>query len=596
MADTKKDTEEKKDPATEALAASARAEFVGAGLQFESPPGRELSEDVAPLGPQFVKKEVDPADAAAKRSARDKRIGSIKEFAISTLTGGVPGSSEAIAGFAKEERVPKSLLGKEFGAAEQEQARAFRGEVPGEFIGPPEPENIPSAPATPREDVKDVKKGKEARIVEAELIGPPEPLTSAAEADISGTMKEQENAAPSPLRQRIEALMQVMTEQSKDPAMKPRPFTRGQSIAAAILAGIDKESYALLVQPEIDRRQQEVTDAGARDDKERARQIDAARVAVEMESLLDALDQEEEAEAKQKLGEEFLFNAIRNSGTRTAKTAREFAKSDVSESIRRQLTNSADYLDSLAPGFTQEGFTAETFGFYGDEVARLDAMNLAMLAAEEARRAGKPLSQKDRDTLNETTLIIADIDRAMSLVMDDSFGSSQLSGSKAGGAWAWFADKFGYSEQMADRDKLHNILSRLTGQLNRSMGGGAALSELEAELLDGIFMTLGLTKTQKIARLGELKRFMVLKRNLIVGAGEINPNTGRRAGVISTRESSESLLKAFMGEEAFENSFQGTNADGSRAYKLPNGKIVVIEDVTMGADAADPNSSIFRSN
>lgn len=394
----------------------------------------------------------------------------------------------------------------------------------------------------------------------------PKPTVNPVVADFSMFAKEQAGSRSDAIRQKLDNLMKAAAQ--APPTMQPRPFTKGQRIAAAILAGIDPQRYALLVMPEIERRNQEVRDAASMDDAERQRQIDVARLGIEIEGTLQALDQQEELDSQQRLIEQFVFEGMQESAAAAMREADETIGLVQSEAGRKRMKIARNSVSRMRALFPAGAVTEATTSLFGSSVDYLRG-----LVQQETQLKDSGLSEKEQDTLRATLTITKALTDVRGLIEGDDFGSGR-EGGWIGQKYAEVKDFMGSPQSLSQLETIRNFFSTITGTINREMGGGAALSEFEAQLLEGMFLTMNLPKTTKLARIDALLQFMGGKLELLQG-NPIDPKTGQRTGPTSNRQTDAALLSTY-----------GKNIDepdghdsitGAPIWELDDGSIIIGE-------------------
>ena len=379
---------------------------------------------------------------------------------------------------------------------------------------------------------------------EAEALAPSQPEAAPAEAapapapvptpqaPTQGPVTK-ERRPQRDIGQQFDPLLQGIQELGAEARTPPEgpaavPFTGGEAAAAGILAGLDPEAYRLIAAPEL-KAFRDIQQAN-RQAEQRARQQSLAALGLQAQTISSRegllLDQEQikarrelaELEIQQESAEmDTLMDVYNERGAALFVELENLARSEaLPDAEMQQLSDRfvgfARVLDTVALNPTTAGVK---------EVADSFADTQAQLKIGQARAAAS--DEKISEKVSGELRVVGAIRRDASLALQqlDEIGDigGPFAGRGIGRAVGSILEGVGISDFATQLQTLDGRLSRVSGRMNRELGGGGQLTEMEFDLLGGVFISTTETFATKRAKLVDILGYLDSRERALTGAG-----------------------------------------------------------------------------
>jgi hypothetical protein len=291
--------------------------------------------------------------------------------------------------------------------------------------------------------------------------------------------------------------------------IKPvRGFTDFERAAISFLAAIDPQSFETLVKPEIERRLAEPLIEAERMRQERAEQAGRIESLVRVAEIREGREREEQSL-------EALMASTLTASDGAAQEIQALVPS-LDSTTGAQVRRRSRAMQEIARQ-VRANPTAENVAFLGQYT---DGLLDFVESRQTLASAAGGLSDSIKKVVSELDPILLAADDALALIDAGVYGSGKATGGFFGQSFAALADMLGHSGPSEELEDLRIVLSLITGKVNRVLGGGAALTELEERLMAGMFVQISDRETVKRRRLLGIKRFIKAKKRVLLGQAD----------------------------------------------------------------------------
>jgi len=394
-----------------------------------------------------------------------------------------------------EGAVPSALAGDPSITALEEPAGGAVTPAAGRGVQkPPGPDMLAGAPVLPKREGA-FGQGVTQVPEEDESAGPDVPTPDLTEDD--------------DLDSAIQRLNEFLD--TDQPTFEPRPLTGGQRFAAGLMAALNPARYRAEIVPALERRQRDALNRGTAERQWRGQQLSVLTALANLESA--ALDRKEKrrVEDMNLMGIASALQVTRDSLLITQTTAGSAIKGlraggfdDEADALMTRIAGISGVITNQA-ALAQQGVLPNIQAVQA--LQKLDReVNLAI--ARAFRRSGKGAGGPKELKATELRLVFIEggLRDAMRLIFPQgrSGPANKIGGFIAGSALGSILQNLS-PKNKRELELLRGAFSKISGAINRLIGGGAALTPNEEARFAGILLNVNDNFTTQLAKMETLQ-------------------------------------------------------------------------------------------